>query len=317
MFNHVVTPEAPLTREAKAEDWIDEGGSSRHAVHKEPVSRDENPMLMVRVTRYRYCPGVAVLTLREIADTHGYSLKYVRSLSTKAEDWPGPVGRRRQPRGPGTYAYVYDADEVAAWVRRHRLGGEQWTMDRIAAEFGVTVEMVMSARKRGQLPVADGVQLGRPWWHPSTARGWWFARQVPDGAWRIADIGDQIGVARPQARLDLPPPDGLTGRVRWWWPNTIRTWWAPQLARQLERAQARVDAEKVAAAVSADRWFSRDVAVRTGLSYESVRTYRRLGKLPEPDGVVNGRPWWRPNTIRLWDRRSTSGRPRRSTPIDG
>lgn len=257
---------------------------------------------------------VADVTLREVGDLHGYSLKYVRSLSRTA-GWPAPVGRRRQPRGPGTYAYVYDRADVDVWMRNHRLGSDQWTMDRIAVEFGVSVEMIWSARKRGQFPAADGF-AGRPWWHASSARGWWASRQVPDGAWRPADVADHVGLKRPQKQSGFPPPDGVTGRARWWWPSTIREWWAPHAERRRAQVQTRADAERRVSSETADRWFSRDVAARTGLSYESVRTYRRLRKLPEPDGILNGRPWWRPTTIRAWNRPSATGRPRRAEPVD-
>lgn len=245
-----------------------------------------NPAPMTRAADAGYRPVVAEVTLREIADLHGYSLKYVRSLSNGG-GWPAAVGRRRQPRGPGTYAHVYDRAEIDVWMQSHRLGTDHWTIDRIAVEFGVTVEMIRSARKRGQLPVADGVAMGRPWWHPASARRWWSSRQVPDGVWRPADAADHVGLARPQAQPGFPPPDRVTGRMRWWWPSTIREWWAPHAERRRERLQARVAAERSLSAETAERWFSRDVASRTGLSYETVRTYRRLGKLPEPDGRLN------------------------------
>mgnify|MGYP002741943758 CR=1 FL=1 len=44
----------------------------------------------------------------------------------------------------------------------------------------------------------------------------------------------------------------------------------------------------------------RDVAARLGLAVSTVQTYRRDGRLPEPDGLVGRVPWWRPATIDRW-----------------
>lgn len=44
----------------------------------------------------------------------------------------------------------------------------------------------------------------------------------------------------------------------------------------------------------------RDVAARLGLAISTVQTYRRDGRLPEPDGLVGRVPWWRPATIDRW-----------------
>ncbi len=88
------------------------------------------------------------MTLREIAKIHGYSLKYVRSLSKRDHDWPDPVGSRKEAQWRGAHAYVYDPVAIADWMRSHRLGDDQWTMERIASEFEVTVGVVAAARKR-------------------------------------------------------------------------------------------------------------------------------------------------------------------------
>lgn len=185
-------------------------------------------------------------------------------------------------------------------------------MDQIAAEFEVKVGVIRAARRRGQLAHPDGYQLGRAWWRPSAAQ--WASRQVPAGAWVLAQISEYVGLRRPQGRPDFPPADGMAGTTRWWWSGTITAWWEPHAGRRVERLRARADAQDGAAPRGVDRWFGRDLAAHTGLSYEAVRTYRRLGKLPDPDGLQNQRPWRRPETIRAWDRPSATGRQRRARP---
>lgn len=44
----------------------------------------------------------------------------------------------------------------------------------------------------------------------------------------------------------------------------------------------------------------RDVAARLGLAVSTVQTYRRDGRLPDPDGYLWHVPWWRPETIDAW-----------------
>ena len=44
----------------------------------------------------------------------------------------------------------------------------------------------------------------------------------------------------------------------------------------------------------------RDVAARLGLAVSTVQTYRRDGRLPDPDGYLWRTPWWRPETIDAW-----------------
>ena len=256
------------------------------------------------------------VTLREIAEIHGISLGRVRSFSTQNVDWPDPVGSRKEPRRRGAHAYVYDPAAIDQWMRSSRLGNDQWTMDRIAAEFEVTIQVVLAARKGGHLGRPDGHQKRRPWWRPSTAQSWWTSRQVPDGAWVLAQVGENIGLRYPEKRHDFPPGDGMAVTTRWWWTTTITTWWEPVAEQRAEQRKARIAAQEAAASRDANRWFGRDVAAHTGLSYESVRTYRRLGKLPDPDGMQNLRPWWSPETIRAWDRPRATGRPRQARQRD-
>ena len=50
-----------------------------------------------------------------------------------------------------------------------------------------------------------------------------------------------------------------------------------------------------------------EVATRLGLTVSTVQTYRRDGRLPDPDGYLGRTPWWRPETIDAWQ----AGRPGR------
>ena len=256
----------------------------------------------------------AALTLREIAAHHGYSLGTVRTWSLKAPDWPPAVGARREPAARNVAAYEYDADRIAAWIRTHgrqRPDGDQWTLHRIAAELGVPVENIRGHRRNGTLPRPAGYWRGRPRWNPDDIHNWDVGRRLPVDAWTMTDIAAYTGRRNPLTRSGAPQPDGHTGRTRWWRPSTITTWWSPIAAEQAVQAEQR---QRSTTAVPEARWFGRDVAAATGMSYETVRTYRRLGKLPSPDGTTGaggrGRPWWRPETILSWDRPSTTGRPR-------
>lgn len=57
-------------------------------------------------------------------------------------------------------------------MKAQRLPGETWTIERVAAELGLTVSTVYAYRRDGRLPPEDGT-LGRtPWWHPTTITTW-------------------------------------------------------------------------------------------------------------------------------------------------
>lgn len=136
-------------------------------------------------------------------------------------------------------------------------------------------------------------------------------RRVPGGAWTSGDVAAYTGVRSiSSGRL---PPDGRSGRVRWWWPATVRTWWHHSVEerrrRQLRLTGPPVDGD--AGPQPDQRWSGRDVARATGLTYDTVRSYRHRGRLPVPDGfTTGGRPWWRPDTITAWDQPVSTGRPR-------
>jgi len=44
----------------------------------------------------------------------------------------------------------------------------------------------------------------------------------------------------------------------------------------------------------------RDVAVYTGLTIETIKTYRRDGVMPLPDHVYETKPLWKKSTIDAW-----------------
>lgn len=48
-----------------------------------------------------------------------------------------------------------------------------------------------------------------------------------------------------------------------------------------------------------------------GIGYATVRKYRRVGRLPEPDHHMGGSPIWRRTTIDEW-RRNRPGQGRRT-----
>lgn len=45
------------------------------------------------------------------------------------------------------------------------------------------------------------------------------------------------------------------------------------------------------------------IAERIGRSVATIRSARRRGTLPEPDGFTGRTPWWRPETVEAWRER--------------
>lgn len=50
----------------------------------------------------------------------------------------------------------------------------------------------------------------------------------------------------------------------------------------------------------AELWSYREIAAHIGVQPATVRSYRKLGHLPPPDAVLDGRPRWHPDTVRRW-----------------
>lgn len=262
--------------------------------------------------------SVRDVTLREAAVIHGYRLATVRAWSIHDDDWPPVLGQRRTLESRGAPAYTYAAAQVAAWVARNGSRSQpddQWQLDRAAAETGFMVSTLRSHRRRGTFPHPDGYRRRSPWWTPATVREWATARQIPPGAWTAANATEFTGRPAALRWVTAPPPDGITAAgVRWWHPRTVQSWWGRTQAVQAELAAGTArDGPHTDRADQETQWSGRDVARATGLSYDSVRTYRKTGKLPPADGSTPaGRPWWQPETILVWDRPATTGRPRRA-----
>ncbi|RKN47181.1 helix-turn-helix transcriptional regulator [Streptomyces hoynatensis] len=47
-------------------------------------------------------------------------------------------------------------------------------------------------------------------------------------------------------------------------------------------------------------WSYKEIAAHIGVQPATVRSYRKLGHLPPPDAVRDGRPYWRQETVRRW-----------------
>ena len=52
--------------------------------------------------------------------------------------------------------------------------------------------------------------------------------------------------------------------------------------------------------MSSDQWVTSDVASHLGVGQSTVRAYLARRRMPQPDGRLGGKPWWRPETIREW-----------------
>lgn len=183
-------------------------------------------------------------------------------------------------------------DDVRQWLDTHE---PHLSLARVAEHIGATPHALKSRRRRGQFPPPDGHHGNRPWWTHATLHQWLANRthgRTPWGTHHALTHTTMTPTDLEILRSHLGPPP--------WKPTEVKTWWRSR-AREL-----REDPQVL---------FGRDVAEVTGLSWDTVRTYRRRGEMPEPDGWHQSRPWWRRQTIVEWDaaRRATirTGRPRR------
>lgn len=228
--------------------------------------------------------------------------------------------------------------------------GELLTSAQVAARLGIAAEAFKSRLRRGRFPKPNAPARHRNHWTSQLVEAWISANTIPEDAIRSVSQAAKLLEVPPTRIKHMPPPDGTSGGKPWWNPTTIREgavlttlpkvfsttadaltylgvepskWGEVQLPpprnsngwteRQLKTVRPRIIREL---AVNEERLYGRDVATFTGLSWDTVRTYRRTGVLPEPDGLDGHRPWWRQTTIEQWDqsRRSTTGRPRKATP---
>lgn len=220
-------------------------------------------------------------------------LRKQRRLGTLPEPTENPTPGGRRPR--------WEPTVLRAWLQNQRK--PEGALNRAEVLTLISRSDIPSS---SPLPPPDGRAGTRAWWHPATIRTWWADHQTKTlrrRLWsrttienRLAQPWDQLKTLDSWEQFPRPAvrrPEHL------WEPNEVRTWWQTQKA----------DNDR-------HRWNSQTVARNTGLSWDTVRTYRRKNILPEPDGMDGVHPWWRPNTIRAWDRRrrnSGTGRPRKSS----
>ena len=136
------------------------------------------------------------------------------------------------------------------------------------------------------------------WWLPSSLV--FLRRQLEPRPqlWTIDDVTTHLRVHTDEllAAPDLPAPVA-TRPVRWD-AAQIRSWWQTWSTTIVRDPQV---------------LFSRDVAAATGLTYDTIRTYRAKERLPPPDGQLRGRPWWRRSTITRWNASRTPRTPKASS----
>lgn len=216
----------------------------------------------------------------------------------------------------------------------------RWSAGHVASQIGRSGSALKSLRKRGRFPSPDGHDGRSPWWHPETVKAWIATRQPPAEyiSSRTA-IARELHLSL--SRLDgheLPQADGFHRGQGWWLPRTLHAWAGDVFANELLDAddiRAQVNCSENEwdqlryalpdpALVNPDRWwrrqvnawvgargaalradpdvlFGRDIPEVTGLAADTVRRYRWEGRLPEPDGLHCGRPWWHRLTISHWD----------------
>lgn len=95
-------------------------------------------------------------------------------------------------------------------------------------------------------------------------------------------------------------------------PEVVAAWRAAQDAQTLaQEAVAEVLREAGVAVVRDEPLDLAGVAAWSGLSLDTLRTYRRDGYLPEADGAFGQVQWWYVSTVRRWweGRRPRSPRP--------
>lgn len=113
-------------------------------------------------------------------------------------------------------------------------------------------------------------------------------RLEPGVGWTLRDMADWCGHGfevvrdwRDKAGEGFPSPIGRRSNAFVFDPSEVRAWWAD---REL----------------GDQRWPLQRIAAEHGVSESLVRSARRAGRLPEPDGVLRGRPWWSPATVQAW-----------------
>ncbi len=281
-------------------DWREQAGEGFPA----PIGRRTNAFVFdageVRAWWAHRELGDQRWPLQRIASELGVSASLVRSARR--------TGRLAEPDGVLRGRQWWSAATVGAWWAARAFPADAWTLDQLLEHTGLPRRVVRTTLRP---PKPDGHASGRShrvrWWWPDTVRAWWAAEApawLARSTWDLAAVAHYVSRTEPVtlelvSAGDLPDPiANVPGPARWQ-PATVRAAWREFHARHRDRGVL----------------FGQDVAAVTGLAWDSVRTYRRLGKLPAPDGWEGHRPWWSEPTIARWDRdrrASGTGRPRLS-----
>ena len=231
-------------------------------------------------------------TLSEAAHHLGVTASWLRTQRKKdnlpaATVHPTPSGRRDQ----------WDPSVLRAWYTSQQQPPNTKTRADILTTIG---RATLPATP--PLPPPDGRTNRTDWWQHDTIDHWhetYLAEQ------RRRDLWDQPTIERRTNRTwkqlseliswtDFPEPITHTPKPLWE-GQAITAWW---------RAHLRA---------AKQTWDTKTVAAKAGLSWDTVRTYRRIGRLPLPDGMDGVHPWWWPETIEAWiacrRRTITTGRP--------
>lgn len=204
--------------------------------------------------------------------------------------WEKSMGRLPVPavRVWGGARARWDAEVLRVWLA----GREK---PDTALDRSQVLELIgrQDIPRSAPLPVPDGKTGQRVWWRRDTIEQWWQTHLAQSNRGRPwwARTGIERHTRRTWAQLSalpgwdkFPQPIPGTGSRPRWDRAEVTAWWQHELE------------------ALGERWDSQDVAQYTGLTWNTIRTYRkRGGVLPDPDGTDGFHPWWRPDTIRRWN----------------
>lgn len=243
-------------------------------------------------------------------------------------EMPAPL--RGPTRGQPTR---WAAEAITSWW--DQVQQDKLDLGEICAMLDKSPAAIASARKRGRFPAPAGRWGQRPWWARATVEAWMAQEMPPTGVVCGAGEARRLLSSWGAGGTPLPPPDGRHGRTIWWHVPTLTR------AAQLLTLEELMRTCRVSAAdmgilpelpppalenpprwipAAVERWrrglfravtdnpdvlWGHQIGDVAGLQHDSVRRYRAAGKLPAPDGMVAGRPWWWRSTITTWNRTRT------------